>query len=112
MDVQLKSTKEDTRGQTDLTYELGLKNYVELRDPRVSVYRILIVVILPAKVEDWYHHTEHELSLRHCAYWCSLRDEPETTNKSTVTVRLQRDHMFTPESLTEMMRRIDKGEAP
>lgn len=77
VDVQLKCTGTDVRGATELRYPLKRKNYVELRDPHVIVPRILVVAVVPPSVDDWLSQTEHELTLRHCGYWVSLRSYPE-----------------------------------
>ena len=54
--------------------------------------------------------TEQEMTVRHCAWWGSLRGKPETSNQDTVTVSLPRDNQFTPAALRELMRRANEEE--
>lgn len=112
VDLQLKCTGTDIRGETELRYPLKRKNYDELRVTRLIVPRILVVVVVPPNTEDWLTQTEHELALRHCAYWLSLRGYPETTNAQSVTITVPRTQTFTPEGLVAMMTRIDDGNLP
>ncbi|NJM61708.1 MAG: DUF4365 domain-containing protein [Oscillatoriales cyanobacterium RU_3_3] len=50
--------------------------------------------------------------LRHCGYWVSLREQPETQNSTAVTVELPRSNQFTVESITSIINRISQGGLP
>ena len=71
---------------------------------------LLIVVLVPDKVEDWLQQSESELCLKRCAYWVSLRGQPYCTNQTTVTVYLPRQNIFSVDALKTLMRRIASGE--
>ena len=71
---------------------------------------LLVVVLVPPKVEDWLQQSESELCLKRCAYWVSLRGQPESNNQSTVTVYLPRQNIFSVDTLKTLMRRIASGE--
>jgi hypothetical protein len=43
---------------------------------------------------NWLDHTEDNLSLFKCGYWISLREKPQVTNKSDVTIRIPRTQVF------------------
>ena len=107
LEVQLKCTAQDVIRQTHLHFPLEIKNYDDLRHPNPLTPCILIVVTVPDNIEEWITQSETELSMRRCGYWVSLCGEPETLNAATVTVRVPRNQMLTPQALQEMMRRID-----
>lgn len=68
---------------------LKLKNYNDLRGDHY-VPRVLIVVLVPTVPEDWLIQNHESLALRHCVYWLSLQQSPETTNTAKVTVAIPR----------------------
>jgi hypothetical protein len=108
LDVQLKSISAPRQNDHHILYPLKLKNYEDLRI-LIAVRRILAIVTLPADINDALNQTEHEMALRHCGYWISLRDYPETQNRKTVTINVPRTQRFTPEALRNIMLQIDKG---
>lgn len=107
LEVQLKCTARDVLRETFLHFPLEIKNYNDLRHPDPLTPCVLIVVVVPDDVEQWLTHSETELSIRHCGYWISLCGAPENSNVATVTVKLPRNQMFTPEALRTIMRRIN-----
>jgi hypothetical protein len=111
LELQLKSTSRNVMVDYYVRYPLSLKNYNELR-VNSHVPRILVVVLLPENLSDWVVHSEAELSIRHCAYWVSLREMPETQNATTVTIELPRSNQFTVEALSTMIHRIGEGGFP
>jgi hypothetical protein len=112
VEVQVKCTEVATLHANHLAYPLKLKNYDELRPVNVLVPRILIVVLVPALLNDWLNHTEQELALRHCGYWLSLRGQAPTANATNVTVHLPRANQFTVAGLQGIMQRIGAGLLP
>lgn len=110
LDFQLKATaQQDLIGADKIAFPLSLKNYEDLRADCV-VPRILIVLAMPENEQEWLAQSEAELILRRCAYWRSLAGESATGNTTSVTVHILRDRLFTPESLTDMMRRVEAEE--
>jgi hypothetical protein len=89
-----------------------IKNYDDLRDDTVMVPRILVVVLVPDDISDWMQHTEPELLLRRCGYWCSLRGLEPTQNKQTVSVSIDRANLFSPDGLGQIMERLRTGGLP
>jgi hypothetical protein len=89
---------------------LKRKNYDDLRLVDPIVPRILVVVLVPMSESEWLRQTEHELSLRRCAYWTSLRGMEATTNRGKITIRLPRANVFSVEGLQELMRRAARRE--
>jgi hypothetical protein len=110
--VQVKCTSRDVLDGDNLRYPLEIKNYEELRnDYPEDDPLILVVVLVPDKVDDWLHQSETELCLKHCAYWVSLRGQPAIENQTTVTVYLPRQNIFTVNTLKNLMQRIAAGES-
>jgi hypothetical protein len=83
-------------------YPLKRRNYDWLRGPSQTP-RILVVLALPEQETDWLSISAAELVLRRCAYWVSLVDAPETTNQTSVTVRLPEVNRLDTESLRRLM---------
>lgn len=112
LDLQLKCTSKDLLDNEGIRYPLEIKNYNELRNTNLDDDPLLLVVVLvPEKVEDWLQQTETELCLKHCAYWVSLRGQASSTNQSNVTVYLPRQNVFSVDALKTLMQRIAAGEA-
>jgi hypothetical protein len=112
VELQLKCSGRDILTDEDLRFPLKVKNYNELRHENYQVPRILVVVLVPGRIEEWLKHSEESLAMHHCGYWRSLRGRPDTDNASTVTVRVPRSQQFTVESLTSIMDRIREGGLP
>ncbi|MGB5833279.1 MAG: DUF4365 domain-containing protein [Thiohalocapsa sp.] len=108
IEFQAKATARDVLGETDISYALSIKNYDDLRAD-VIIPRLLIVVLLPDNEDAWLSHSEEELVLRHCGYWCSLAGEPETDSTTSVTVRIPRTQRFEPAALQSLMHNANLG---
>lgn len=112
LDLQLKCTSQDLLDNEGIRYSLEIKNYNELRNTNLDDDPLLLVVVLvPEKVEHWLQQTETELCLKRCAYWVSLRGQASSTNQSNVTVYLPRQNVFSVDALKTLMQRIAAGEA-
>ena len=110
IEFQAKATAQDVLSEDVLRFPLSIKNYEDLRR-EVRVPRLLIVVLLPPRQEDWLVHSEEELRLRHCAYWLSLAGWAPTTNTSSVTVPIPRTQVLNTDQLRILMECADRGEA-
>ncbi len=106
LDLQVKSTSLDILGTEFIHYPLKIKNYNELRKERTVAPRILVVVLIPENLQEWITQSETELCLRRCAYWVSLRGQPQTSNTETVTVYIPRENLFTVNALRNLMSQI------
>lgn len=112
LDLQLKCTEKQPKSDEQFPFSIKMKNYDDLRETNLMVPRILVVVYVPKRREDWLHWTEKELTLRRCAYWVNLHGLPPSDNKSSQTVQIYKKQVFTVKQLSEMMERIGKGEKP
>ena len=108
---QAKATSRDVIGSDGrhLHFPLPIRDYDNLH----SVTRpfTLILVLLPDDETQWLTQTDVELCLRHCAYWLSLMGHNPVSNRTSVTVRIPTDNVFSSAQLTEMMDKVAKGEA-
>lgn len=104
--IQVKCTSRDLLNENSLRYPLNIKNYEELRTNNAYPPRIIIVVTVPDRPNDWLQQTESELCLKRCAYWISLKGAAPTDNKETVTISIPRTHIFSADDLTTIMQRI------
>ncbi len=109
IDIQLKCTASCSLDKHDISFALPLKNFNDLRVD-VIVPRLLVVVCVPQDCDDWTVQSEHELILRHCAYWYSLFDVAETDNTSTVTVHIPKKNIFSVEFLKTAMHKVANGQ--
>lgn len=89
-------------------YPLNVRNYNLLRLP-TQTPRILVVLALPGKQIDWLSVTSEALMLRHCAYWVSLRGQPETENAAATTISIPEVQQFDPEALRMLMEKSRSG---
>jgi Domain of unknown function (DUF4365) len=112
LDVQMKSTTTAHARGGVIRYSLKRKNYDDLILTELTAPRILILVLLPADIARWMNLTVNRLVLRRCAYWLSLRGDPETENDAYVTVHVPTANLFDDRSLTDMMIRINNGGFP
>ena len=109
LDLQVKSTSRELLNDDFIRYPLKVKNYNELRKEKTLAPRILVVVLLPDKLEEWVQQSETELCLRYCAYWMQLRGMPETSNTDNVTIYLPRQQVFNVMTLKGLMQPIKTG---
>jgi hypothetical protein len=98
IDIQLKCTAVHAPKSGFIHFPLELKNYNDLRGNRV-VPRYLIVMLISKKITDWINHSDQELALRKCAYWVSLENQPESSSKTRVTVKVPCSQLFAPDTL-------------
>lgn len=112
LDLQLKSTGIDCRREHDIAFPLRIKNYDDLRAENVAVPRILVVILVPVDTGDWTRLSEQELTLKHCAYWCSLRGAPTVPNETSRTIPIPRTQLFDRDTLDGIFGRLANGDLP
>ena len=110
IEFQAKATARDIVRDRYIHFPLPVKNYNDLRLEAINP-RILVVAVLPPRIEDWINQTDEELCLRHCAYWLSLKDAPATTNTDNTTVYVPLSNVFDSAQLVGMMQRTERNGA-
>lgn len=112
VDLQLKATVNLPAARSGYRrFPLKVNNYRRLR-ATCQTPCVLVVLDLPPEDGDWLEISFDALVLRRCAYWVSLRGCPETSNTSSVTVRIPMANRFDVQALTAIMARIRHGSAP
>ncbi|MBI5264802.1 MAG: DUF4365 domain-containing protein [Bradyrhizobium sp.] len=109
IDIQAKCQRSGMAASDPISYSLDLETYHALRDVKVCIPRILVLVLVPDDVQEWITQSEHALMLRHCAYWVSLKAMQPSTNTATQTVHIPRKNLFGPQVLQTMMTKIADG---
>ncbi len=109
--LQLKATYQQLKEINGRwSFSLPINQYDKLREARVQNPRILVVLQLPPKPEEWLLHSEDALIAKRCAYWVSLRGAPKSENTGHQTVYIPRTQMLSIESLKEIMTRYSRDE--
>lgn len=110
LDVQAKSTTLAGLDSGHVRYDLEMGSYNTLRYAEAPSPRILVVLVLPAKEEEWLSLTEDELRLRRCAYWMSLKGRRAVANRRSIRLKVPRTQVFSEEALLTLVKRIKVGE--
>jgi len=111
VDIQLKATcLTPAEHDGGFSYSLPVPQYDRLRGTRVLTPRLLVVLYLPDREEDWLVHREESLVAKRCAYWVSLRGAPESGNPKYQTISIPRRQVFSVDALTELMTRFSRRE--
>ena len=110
IDYQLKSSWDVTFEENELVYDLESKNYNDLALWEGSSPAILILLVLPRDVNEWVNFSQDGLTIRNCAWWCSLAGQPATENGATKRIRIPIDQVFSPDTLRELMAKVRRGE--
>lgn len=103
IDLQLKSTINLKLNDKALfRYPCKKRNYDLLRIT-TQTPRLLVVLHLPPKNEDWLTVSPSELILRNCAYWANLNGSPDSENETAVTIDLPQANRFDIGGLKALM---------
>lgn len=107
--LQLKATSHADIDGNFIKFPLPVKNYNDLR-LRSATPRFLVILCLPELENEWLLHTDVNLILKNCAYYLDLSGEPETTNTTTITVKVPLANVFSPDTLYDLMLKTSKEE--
>lgn len=112
LDAQLKATINlGLPSAGNYHYACPVRNYNLLRIP-TQTPRVLIVLQLPTKPEEWLNVSQERLVLRQCAYWTCLLEADATKNEATTTVHLPEANRFNIDSLRWLMEQSRNGKIP
>lgn len=103
---QLKSTAQAlTEDDEFLHYPLKAKNYNDLVG-KASTKRLLLLLVLPSDFESSVVHTLESLTISRCMYWHDLSGLDKSDNVSTVTVKIPKKNVASPEGIDALLQRI------
>jgi hypothetical protein len=105
LDCQIKATTNWIEEDDHLVYDMEVDAYNKLVTRQGSTSCILILFRLPINEADWLRLDEESLLLKNCCYWMCLEGQ-RSSNKSTVRIRIPRKHLFTPDSVNNLLDRI------
>jgi hypothetical protein len=100
-----RGTSSPTVEADHVLFDLDVATYNVLRTTVVQAPQLLVLLLLPDDSLQWLAGDELSLAFRKCAYWLNLYGEPETTNSTSIRVRLPRTQMFHPTALADLMQR-------
>ena len=104
LEFQIKCTSEVSAEGADFGFVLPKKNYDDLRADTL-IPRFLFVLSVPDNLGDVIRQSERRLNFRRCGYWVSLQGLDESPNATSVTVRVPRRNVLTPQALRSLMLR-------
>ena len=103
IDLQLRSTTRAVVTDTEIRYDLDVQTYNDLRDANCRCPRLLVVFLMPAEETRWLSQSPDELTLRHCAYWISLRESPPTTATRTIRIAIPLTNIFSVDAVRRLL---------
>ncbi|MGW6913623.1 DUF4365 domain-containing protein [Kitasatospora sp. NPDC054939] len=111
--IQLKATQQIAAapGGSHFSFTLDNDHLRKLARARVAVPKILVVMLLPRRVDHWLQARPDALELRHCCYWVNLAGHPVTGQRRT-NVRVPTAKVFDDRALCDIMARVGAGGSP
>ncbi len=106
LNIQLKSTSHPDIQNGHVIYRLPKKNYNDLRNTRVQIPFILVLVCLNEQIQDWIHYETEQMILFKNAFWFSLYGMGESDLVDKIPIRIPLSNRFNAEFLTNAMEHI------
>lgn len=103
IDAQVKCVSTATIEEFFIKYSLKVKNYKRLVAPSQAL-QILILVIVPEEINTCLSITESGSVIRASAYWLNLQGKENTDNDETITIKIPKENLFTPNALKTIMK--------
>ncbi len=104
IDAQVKCTSQDIEKEDYINFSLDIKTYEILRNKFVYVPIILIVVLVPIDLDEWIDINSERTISKKCAYWIFLTGYPTSDNQKSITVKIPKINLITPESLSNIIK--------
>jgi hypothetical protein len=115
LDVQVKSTVQArlATGASQFTFDRDLYAWAIKPQPLLYHPRVVVLVQLPDDPRAWMDQADEQLTVRHCAYWTSLRGHGALAEtQGSVSVQFARDRKFDVAGLVALMAGIEGGDWP
>ncbi|QII29540.1 DUF4365 domain-containing protein [Stenotrophomonas maltophilia] len=106
--LQLKCTRTAKISGGDLSFDLKIKNYNDLR-ANTLLPRYLAVLVVPDATSDWLTHGTGCISLQNECYWVSLKGAKPSSNTYQVTVKVPVTNRLTTSTLIDMINAASHG---
>lgn len=109
LEIQLKATHQGHNAKyVSVQMRKDRYDYFRTQD---TICKIVVIMRLPDCQENWILSSPEALSIRHCAYWVNLANQP-LSSAAEPTVKASLDNVFDDLTLCEMMTRIGQGGKP
>ncbi len=109
LEVQLKATENWQIIDEHINYALNIKNYNDLRDDKVMVPRILVLLCLP-KDSSAVVEKDKYIELHETLYFLSLKGSEETENKTSISLKIPIANILSIDKLKTMLQNLANGE--
>lgn len=112
IDIQLKSTyaRITKTPNGDYKFKLESHNYNILTQNDRMTPIILVVLHMQRDENKWVQHCNRYLKITKCAYWMSFSGMNVTQNRTSITVTIPQENVFSPDALTQLMIRVSNNE--
>ncbi len=111
VDVQLKATYQElAEANGKMSFSLEIAHYNKLKLESVGAPRILVLLRLSRRPEEWLEFTDEALIAKRCAYWVSLRGASSVTGQESRTIYVPRANVLSLAGLTNLMTRFSRQE--
>jgi hypothetical protein len=104
LNCQLKASTDWKIDGNEIVYNLEAKTYNVLAD--ASGPWVLILLCLPKDTNDWLELCEDYMRIRKCCYYWQNLEYLETQNSSSITIRIPRGQLLTPDSLIDLLMKV------
>lgn len=112
LDFQMKASTAWTSRNGLIIYKLDAPTYDYLAgraEAKGATPIILILMCLPKNESTWTCFKEHRVQLKRCCYWTRITGSAKG-NKSSVTIRIPKANLITPDVLRDLIEKVKKGE--
>ena len=110
--IQLKASKNIRDLGDRIAYDLKNKarNKLIRRGSTTATRKILVLLCLDSRKENWVNQDLNNLILKKCAYWYYLEGMEEVDdNDSTTVLHIPKTNLFSPENIQRIMSCIRDG---
>ena len=107
--VQLKATSKNLIKDGIIKFQLKKKNYDDLRTPKVTTPRFLVILLLPQDDTLWIKEESNKTELYYKLYYTSLRGCPPLVGEQQgVTIEIPIEQTLTVDKLKDMFNKFAK----
>jgi hypothetical protein len=112
--IQMKSSSKGLIHEGKFASATMRRNrYDSFRAENVTVHKIVVILHMPAELEDWIRVGDDALLLHHKAYWVSIRgNTPIEPGTESAQVKAPVEQIFDDLALCRIMQRIGQGGVP
>ena len=109
LEFQLKASSNVSVKNDHVSYSLKVDAFNKLVHRACEgVPALLIVLALPKESDQWMSIGDNEMVLRKCCYWWSFADQKPSTNTSSITVKIPKNQVLTPQNVNDLLEKIQQ----